>query len=99
MDFQNGRIFKEIYHFYSFWAAFAPHHGLLRENILFKNLRNFLGNDFYGFRNLPRVLYAKPSISHVKNYFRDRSVPVNMELQSAKMCIAQRIFTCTYLVG
>ena len=22
MDFQNGRLFKETYHFYSFWGAF-----------------------------------------------------------------------------
>ena len=24
MDFQNGRILKEKYHFYRFWGAFAP---------------------------------------------------------------------------
>ena len=30
MDCQNGPIFNEMYRFYSFRGAFAPHHGLLR---------------------------------------------------------------------
>ena len=38
MDVQNGRIFKEMYHFYSFSGAFAPHHGLLRVNKVSKSL-------------------------------------------------------------
>ena len=32
MEFQNGRILNEMYHFYMVWGPFGPHHGLIRVN-------------------------------------------------------------------
>ena len=39
MHFQNGRILKEMYRFYGFWGAFAPHHGLRRVKKAVMHLR------------------------------------------------------------